>query len=63
MPVDTVTRETWADLAEQAGIRLEALAVATGKSYSAVYRYKQGTRKAPDDWLEAVAAILRERAA
>lgn len=57
-----VNRETWAEMAEQAGIRLEALAVATGKSYSAVYRYKTGTRKAPDEWLEAVAAFFKERA-
>lgn len=60
---ERTTAPTWVELAEQAGIRLEALAVATGKSYSAVYRYKTGTRKAPDEWLEAVAAFLRERVA
>lgn len=58
----TVTRDNWFTLVDEAGLRLEHLAVATGKSFSAVYRYKQGTRTAPDVWLEQVAQILADRA-
>ena len=57
----TVTRDNWATLAEAAGVSLELLAVLTGLSYSAVYRYKQGSRIAPDPWLAKVAVILRDR--
>jgi hypothetical protein len=55
-----VTRDNWAELVRRAGIRLEAIAVRTGKSYSAVYRYSRGDRRPPDDWLLSVAAILAE---
>lgn len=58
----TVTRETWAALAAEAGISLELLAVRTGRSYSAVYRYKTGSRTAPEPWLAKVAVILTDRA-
>jgi hypothetical protein len=58
-----VTRDNWADLVKRADIRLEVLAVRTGKSYSAVYRYSNGSRKAPDAWIAQVAAVLEETAA
>jgi hypothetical protein len=58
-----VTRDNWPTLVRQAGIRLEVLAVKTGKSYSAVYRYSNGSRKAPDEWIAQVAAVLGEIAA
>jgi transcriptional regulator with XRE-family HTH domain len=58
----TVTRDNWSDLVEEAGVSLELLAVLTNLSYSAVYRYKTGSRTAPDPWLEKVALILRDRA-
>jgi hypothetical protein len=58
----TVTRDNWPALAEAAGVSLELLAVLTGLSYSAVYRYKTGSRVAPDAWLEKVGLILAERA-
>lgn len=58
----TVTRDTWARLAEEAGVSLELLAVLTGVSYSAVYRYKTGSRTAPDAWIEKVRVILAQRA-
>jgi hypothetical protein len=58
-----VTRDNWPTLVKQAGIRLEVLAVKTGKSYSAVYRYSNGSRKAPDEWIAQVAAVLGENAA
>ena len=58
-----VTRDNWPELVKQAGIRLEVLAVRTGKSYSAVYRYSRGDRKAPDEWIAQVAALLGEMAA
>lgn len=57
-----VTRENWADLVAQAGIRLEVVAALTGKSYSAVYRYKRGDRRAPDEWLDRVSDLLEMRA-
>jgi hypothetical protein len=37
---------------------LEVLAVATGKSYSAVYRYSNGSRTPSDEWLAQVTAIV-----
>ena len=58
-----VTRENWADLALQAGVRLETIAVETGKSYSAVYRYKRGDRRPSDEWLAKVAKVLEGKAA
>lgn len=58
----TVTRDNWPALIAEAGVSLELLAVLTGLSYSAVYRYKTGTRKAPDAWLAKVGVILRDRA-
>ena len=57
----TVNRDNWAALAESAGVSLELLAVLTGLSYSAVYRYKTGTRTAPDAWLEKVRVVIAER--
>ena len=62
MQSDTVTRDNWATLAERAGVSLELLAVLTGLSYSAVYRYKTGSRIAPETWLAKVELILAERA-
>ena len=58
----TVTRDNWATLAAEAGVSLELLAVLTDLSYSAVYRYKTGSRVAPDAWLAKVGLILAERA-
>jgi len=58
----TVTRDNWAKLAEEAEVSLELLAVLTGLSYSAVYRYKTGSRTAPDAWLAKVGVILHDRA-
>lgn len=58
----TVTRDNWSALAAEAGISLELLAVLTGRSYSAVYRYKTGSRIAPEAWLAKVDVILRDRA-
>jgi hypothetical protein len=58
-----VTRDNWPDLVKQAGIRLEVLAVRTGKSYSAVYRYSNGSRRPPDEWIAQVATVLGETSA
>jgi hypothetical protein len=55
-----ITRDNWATAAEEVGLRLESIAVATGKSYSAVYRYKQGTRTPSDEWLREVAALIEK---
>lgn len=57
----TVSRDNWAELAAKAGVSLELLAVLTGVSYSAVYRYKTGSRRAPDAWIAKVGVILRDR--
>lgn len=62
MQTDTVTRDNWAARADEVGVSLEHLAVLTGKSFSAVYRYKTGTRNAPEAWLEKVRLILADRA-
>lgn len=62
MQIVTVTRDNWPTLAEEAGVSLELLAVLTNLSYSAVYRYKTGSRVAPDAWLAKVGLILTERA-
>jgi hypothetical protein len=51
----------WAQRAERVGLRLEEIAVLTGKSYSAVYRYKRGDRPTPPDWLAQVRVLLRSR--
>jgi transcriptional regulator with XRE-family HTH domain len=61
MQNDTVTRDNWAALSAGAGVSLELLAVLTGLSYSAVYRYKTGSRTPPDAFIEKVAVILRDR--
>lgn len=61
MQYDTVNRDNWPALAEAAGVSLELLAVLTGLSYSAVYRYKTGSRVAPEEWLAKVGVILRDR--
>jgi hypothetical protein len=58
-----VTRENWAEVVKRSGIRLEVLAVRTGKSYSAVYRYTTGSRRPSDAWIAQVAAVLSEVAA
>jgi hypothetical protein len=58
----TVTRDNWAALADEADLSLELIAVLTGLSYSAVYRYKQGSRPTPDAWLAKVAVIIADRA-
>lgn len=58
----TVTHDNWPVLADQADVSLELLAVLTGVSYSAVYRYKTGSRPTPDAWLQKVALILHDRA-
>ena len=58
----TVTRDNWATIADQVGVSLELLAVLTGLSFSAVYRYKTGSRPTPEDWLDKVRVILVDRA-
>jgi len=58
-----VTRDNWADLVRRSGIRLETLAVRTGKSFSTVYRYSNGSRRPTDEWIAKVAALLEELAA
>jgi predicted transcriptional regulator len=58
----TVTRDNWASLADEAGVSLELIAVLTGISYSAVYRYKTGSRTAPDTWIAKVAIVIADRA-
>jgi len=56
-----VDRDNWATLAQEANVSLELLAVLTGVSYSAVYRYKTGSRIAPDAWLAKVGLIIADR--
>jgi hypothetical protein len=58
----TVTRDNWASRAVQLDVSLELLAVLTDLSYSAVYRYKTGSRTAPDAWIAKVGPILADRA-
>lgn len=60
---DVVTRETWPEAARAVGLRLEVLAVLTGKSYSTVYRYANGSRRPSDTWVQMAAAVIRERRA
>jgi predicted DNA-binding transcriptional regulator AlpA len=55
-----ITRENWYEAAAEVGLRLEALAAATGKSYSAVYRYKNGSRRPSDEWLREVEALIEK---
>lgn len=61
MQTQPLTRETWVQAVAEAGIRLEVLAAATGKSYSTVYRYSNGSRRPSDEWLAQVAAIVAAR--
>lgn len=55
------TTPEWFIRADAAGFRLEELAVLTGKSYSAVYRYKTGTRTPPLEWLAQVSVLIAQR--
>jgi hypothetical protein len=55
-----ITRDNWPVAAEEVGLRLESIAVATGKSYSAVYRYQQGTRTPSAEWVREVAALIEK---
>jgi hypothetical protein len=64
----TLTEETWLEAVKAAGIRLEAIALATSKSYSAVYRYSRepgstGYRTPPAEWLAQVTAIVAAESA
>ena len=61
VPAMQDTTPEWARNAERVGLRLEEIALLTGKSYSAVYRYKTGTRTAPEAWLQQVAVLIRSR--
>ena len=56
-----VTRENWVEAAKEVDLRLESIAVATGKSYSAVYRYGRGDRRPSDEWIREVAALIEKR--
>lgn len=51
----------WFVDAEGVDLRLEEIALLTGKSYSAVYRYKTGTRPTPPEWLAQVRLLIRSR--
>jgi hypothetical protein len=55
-----INRDNWCQAAEEVGLRLESIAVATGKSFSAVYRYKTGTRRPSDEWVAEVAALIEK---
>lgn len=55
------TTPKWFDRCAALGLRLEELALLTGKSYSAVYRYKTGTRTPPPEWLAQVSVLIRSR--
>lgn len=61
MQNDTVSRDNWLDQCRAAGVSLELLAVLTGLSYSAVYRYSNGSRTAPDAWIDKVRIIIADR--
>jgi hypothetical protein len=54
----TLNRHNWVEAVKTSGIRLEVLAVATGKSYSAVYRYVTGSRTPSDEWIAQCSAAL-----
>jgi hypothetical protein len=56
-----ITRDNWSAAAKEVDLRLESIAVATGKSYAAVYRYQRGDRRPSDEWLREVEALI-ERA-
>lgn len=60
---NTTPRESprWFLDAERVGLRLEEIALLTGKSYSAVYRYKTGTRPTPPEWLAQVRVLIASR--
>lgn len=58
MHYTSLTRENWQQTVRESGVRLEVLAVATGKSYSAVYRYLSGTRRPSDEWIAKCEAAL-----
>ena len=58
MHYPTLTRQNLAEVVKASGIRLEVLAVATGMSYSAVYRYMNGSRNPSDEWIGKCAAAL-----
>lgn len=51
----------WYLRAERLNLSLEEIAVLTGKSYSAVYRYKRGDRTPTAEWLSQVSVLLRSR--
>jgi hypothetical protein len=55
---ETLTRQNWVEVVRRSGVRLELLAVATGKSYSAVYRYMNGSRVPSDEWIAKCGAAL-----
>lgn len=57
MQVKTVRTE-WAIEAASVGLRLEEIALVTGKSYHAVYRYSTGSRRPTPEWLAQVAALI-----
>jgi hypothetical protein len=57
MPVKT-PRTDWAIEAARVGLRLEEIALVTGKSYFAVYRYSTGSRRPTPEWLAQVAALI-----
>lgn len=63
MQYTVVSRQNWSELVRDAGLRLEEIALLTGKSYSTVYRYSNGSRNPSDEWLRQVAALLTERRA
>lgn len=61
----SVTAQNWVAKVAAAGIRLEAVALATGKSYSTVYRYSRWPeptvgRRPHQDWLDQVARMLED---
>lgn len=56
-----VTRENWVAVVREAGIRLEVIAVQAGLSFSAVYRYSNGSRTPSDDFIALVARIVEEK--
>lgn len=61
MQYETLDRQTWKTAVKASGIRLEVIAVATGMSYSAVYRYMTGSRTPSDEWIAKVSAFLAGR--
>ena len=51
----------WFIAAERVGLRLEEIALLTDLSYSAVYRYKTGSRTPTPEWVRMVMALVRSR--